>query len=136
MNAGLNFFGSNGLENPVTAGPGPLALAVSIFKSGPPPVTQTDPGIAINGNPIGGTAATSGQRSTVRNTPASTSLLATGFKFAPTTFAAGSSNRADSRPSGSLTKAGEQFSTSLNSLSKTVSDTVSRVTDALAGGAK
>ena len=101
-----------------------------------PPVTQTGPGIAINDNPIGGAAATSGQSSTVPNTPASTSLLATGNKFAPTTFATGSFNRAGSQLSGSLTKAGEQFSSSLNSLSKTVSDTVSRVTGALAGGAK
>ena len=66
-----------------------------------------------------------------------TSLLATGNnEFAPTTFATGSVNRAGSQLSGSLTKAGEQFSSSRNSLSKTVSDTVSRVTGALAGGAK
>ena len=134
LNAGFNFFGGT---NTVTAGPGPLALAGSIFKNGPPPVTQTGPGIAINNNRIGGAAATSGQSSTVRNTPASTSLLATGNnKFAPKTFATGSFNRAGSQLSGSLTKAGKQFSSSLNSLSKTVSDTVSRVTGALAGGAK
>ena len=90
LNAGFNFFGGT---NTVTAGPGPLALAGSIFKNGPPPVTQTGPGIAINGDPFGGAAATSGQSSTVPNTPAGTSLLATGFKFAPTTFATGSFNR-------------------------------------------
>ena len=95
---------------------------------------ETGPGIAINDDPFGGAAATSGQSSTVRKTPASTSLLATGNKFAPTTFATGSFNRAGSQLSGSLTKAGEQFSSSLNSLSKTVSDTVNKVTGALAGG--
>ena len=100
------------------------------------PITQTGPGIAINDNPFGGAAATSAQSSTVPNTPARTRLLATGNKFAPTTFATGSSNGAGSQPSGSLTKTGKQFSSPLNSLSKTVSDTVSRVTGALAGGAK
>ena len=132
LNAGFNFFGGT---NTVAAGPGPLALAGSIFRNGLA-ITQTGPGIAINDNPFGGAAATSGQSSTVSNTPARTRLLATGKKFAPTTFAAGSFNRAGSQPSGSLTKAGEQFSTSLNSLSKTVSDTVGKVTGALAGDAK
>ena len=98
------------------------------------PSRKTSPGIAINNNRIGGAAATSGQSSTVPNTPASTSLLATGNKFAPTTFATGSFNRSGSQLSGSLTKAGEQFSSSLNSLSKKVSDTVNKVTGGLAGG--
>ena len=62
MNAGFNFFGTN---NTVAAGPGPLALAGSVFQDGLT-VTQTNPGIAINNNPFGGAAATSGQSSTVR----------------------------------------------------------------------
>ena len=136
MNAGFNFFGTN---NEVTAGPGPLALAGSVFQD-VQIVTKTNPGIAINSDRIGGAAATSGQSSTVPNTPASTSLLATGNKFAPTTSATGSVNRAGSQLSGSLTKAGKQFSSSLNdeigsslnrissSLSKKVGDNVGKVT--------
>ena len=138
LNAGFNFFGRT---NTVAAGPGPLALAGSVFRDGQI-VTQTNPGIAINNDRIGGAAATSGQSSTVSNTPASTSLLATGNKFAPTTFATGSFNRAGSQLSGSVTKAGEQFSSSLNQISsslnsslKKFSDTVNRVTGGLAGGA-
>ena len=61
MNAGLNFFGTN---NEVAAGPGPLALAASAFQDGLT-VTQTNPGIAINNDRIGGTALTRGQSSTV-----------------------------------------------------------------------
>jgi hypothetical protein len=132
LTAGFNFLGGT---NTVKAGPGPLALAGSVFTDGQN-VLQDDPGININNFGFGGAAATSGQSSTFSNTPARTRLLATGKKFAPTTFAAGSLNRAGSKPSGSLTKAGERFSTSLNSLSKRVSDTVSKVTGALAGDAK
>ena len=62
LNAGFNVFGGN---NTVAAGPGPLALAGAVFQN-LQDVTQTGPGIAINGNPFGGAAATSGQSSTVR----------------------------------------------------------------------
>ena len=61
LNAGFNFFGTT---NTVAAGPGPLALAGSVFKDGLT-VTKTNPGIAINNFRIGGAAATSGQSSTV-----------------------------------------------------------------------
>ena len=61
MNAGFNVFGKT---NTVAAGPGPLALAGSVFRNGLT-VTKTDPGIAINSFRIGGAAATSGQSSTV-----------------------------------------------------------------------
>jgi hypothetical protein len=53
LTAGFNLFGGT---NTVTAGPGPLALAGSIFRD-LQTVTQTNPGIAINGDPVGGTAA-------------------------------------------------------------------------------
>ena len=61
MNAGFNFFGRT---NTVTAGPGPLALAGSVFQDGQT-ITRTNPGIAINTFGGGGAAATSGQNSTV-----------------------------------------------------------------------
>ena len=48
LNAGFNFFGG---PNTVAAGPGPLALAGSIFRNGGLPITQTGPGIAINTTP-------------------------------------------------------------------------------------
>ncbi len=66
LNAGLNFFGTN---NKVSARPGPLALAASIFQDFQT-VTKTNPGIAINNFRIGGTALTSGPSSTVPNAQA------------------------------------------------------------------
>jgi hypothetical protein len=61
LNVGFNLFGGS---NSVAAGPGPLALAGSVFNNGQT-VTQTNPGIAINNNPFGGATATSFQSSTV-----------------------------------------------------------------------
>ena len=58
----------------------------------------------------------------------STNVLAAGNLFRPTTFAAGSSNRAGSQ---SLTNASKQFSSSLNQVSKTLSDTFKKVTGGL-----
>ena len=55
MNAGFNFFGRT---NTVAAGPGPLALAGAVFRDFVT-VTQANPGIAINNNPVGGAATTS-----------------------------------------------------------------------------
>ena len=61
MNAGFNFFGQT---NTVVAGPGPLALAGSVFKDNQV-VTKTNAGIAINNVRIGGAAVQGGQSSTV-----------------------------------------------------------------------
>ena len=61
--AGFDVLGSG---NTVAAGPGPLALAGSIFRSGQD-VTKVGPGIAINNIRIGGAAAVGASRSTGRN---------------------------------------------------------------------
>jgi hypothetical protein len=61
LNAGFNFFGTT---NTVAAGPGPFALAGTVFKDGLT-VTKANPGIAINNFRIGGTALRSGKTSTV-----------------------------------------------------------------------
>ena len=55
---GFNFLGN---DNNVSAGPGPLALAGSVFKDGQT-VTKEDFGVAINNFRIGGALANS-QRS-------------------------------------------------------------------------
>ena len=57
LNAGFNFFGR---DNLVTVGPGPLALAGSVLRNGQT-VTKQNPGVAINGFRVGGTAATNSQ---------------------------------------------------------------------------
>jgi hypothetical protein len=61
VNARFNFFGQT---NTVVAGPGPLALAGSVFKDNQV-VTKSNAGIAINNVRIGGTAVQGGQGSTV-----------------------------------------------------------------------
>ena len=57
--AGFNVLGGT---NTVSAGPGPLALAGTIFNNGAT-VTKTGPGIAINNFRIGGAQATAGTSS-------------------------------------------------------------------------
>ena len=55
-------------------------------------------------------------------TGSTTSVLAGGNKFAPTTFATGTADRAGSQLSGSLTKAGKQFNSSLNQISSSLNE--------------
>ena len=63
--AGFGIFGSG---NTVTAGPGPFALAGSIFQTDQT-VTQVGTGIAINQNRIGGAAALRTSRAAARTAP-------------------------------------------------------------------
>jgi hypothetical protein len=66
--AGFGIFGSG---NTVTAGPGPFALAGSIFQTGRE-VTQVGTGIAINQNRVGGAAALRTSRAADRTAPSTT----------------------------------------------------------------
>ena len=123
FNVAFNTFGNN---NDAVAGPGPGAIAGLIGVNdqnfaNDSEVTNSDFGIEL--------------RTPFNEVPPPTSTsLAGGNKFTPTTFATGSGNNAGSQLSGSLATASKQFSSSLNSLSKTFSDTVNNLTGGLAGG--
>jgi hypothetical protein len=68
LNLGFNALGN---ANNVAAGPGPLALAGAVLKDGQT-VTRTKPGIAINADRIGGTAATNTKSNPVRKSLSAT----------------------------------------------------------------
>jgi hypothetical protein len=141
LNVAFNILGTNntvqsgaglagaGIPFPPTGGNGPLAIAGAILVNDQNFANGTD---LLNNN-FGIELRTPFNEQTP---PPMTSVLATGNKVAPKTFAAGSVRNTGSQSSGPLTKAGTQVTSSLTSLSNKVSATVKKVTGKLAGGAK
>ena len=131
LNAGFNFFGGT---NAVAAGPGPLAFAGSIFRNGPliPAITQTGPGIAINGNPIGGTAATSSQSSTVPSTQRNLSRPSLNF----TPGLNSTSNLSSTSSGGPIVKSNNQLAASAKKFNDRLAASAKKFNDRLAASAK
>ena len=128
LNAAFNFFGGT---NQVTAGPGPFALAGSVFRDNQF-ITQTNPGIAINGDPIGGAAATSGQSSTVPGTQRNLSRPSLNF----TPGLNSTSNLSSTSSGGPIVKSINQLAASAKKFNDRLAASAKKFNDRLATSAK
>ena len=128
MNAGFNVFGTT---NQVTAGPGPLAFAGSVFRDNQF-ITQTNPGIAINGDPIGGAAVASGQRSTVPSTQIN--LSRPSLNFTPSLNS--TSNLSNTSSGGPTVTSINQLAASAKKFNDRLAASAKKFNDQLAASAK